>query len=322
MLAAAPSSADSPVQEDGKEVQLPNTSGGIELPRYRGYRISLATASDHLVRLSVVRLLQPELGAYARAYYAVRPTTPLSSGVLRADFGGIGSVTLRFHPKNREVGENRKRCKGHRPVTERGTYHGTVELRGEGGYFEVATRTAPGTRRRSFTLRCDPGRAQQPAAGSLESYVEPNLRAGYGGDELLSLLWAESDIAGRHVALRAADYEGGIHFDEVGAGVLESQPEMAIGRWANLLSPIGPLEIVPEASALTASISQLGPFFGMGSYVERPAAAPSWTGTYGASLPGLLQPLTGPEFTADLCVRGPATAQSCARADLGHSFTS
>jgi hypothetical protein len=320
LLAATPVSANPPGREGGAEAQPANVSGEIELPPDGEHEISLTIASDDLVKLSVVRLLQPELGAYARAYYAVRPETPLSSGTLRAQFGSIGRVTLRFHPRNRELGRISRRCEGRRPVIKSGIYHGAIELRGEDGYFEATTRRARGTWRRGFPLACDRGHARQPAAGPLESYVTPGLGVGYGHQGLAGLLWAELDTDGRSVAFRAANYELGPRFNELSAGVLESQPEMAIGRSTQALSPVGLLEITPGTSGRTASILPAGPFFGKGSYDETFGTAPIWSGTFGVSLPGLIQPLTGPGFIADLCDADPALGQSCALPDLEHGF--
>ena len=307
--AARPAAAH---HRDGAEAQGPGTSGAVRLPGSGGYALTLSTADD-LVRLEAFQILQRELGGFASAAYAVRPESPLGSGELRADFGPVGRVALRFEPDGKRRTEVRDRhCRGRRPVREWGRYTGAVELRGEGGYFEVRVASAPGARERSFRLVCQRGHAEKTAPGPLSRQVEPGLGFGSGGASLSSLLRVEAVDPGRRVGLRAADQLGGTT-SQTSAGVLESSAEMAIGRSATLYLPIGPVRVT-SMQPLTAGFDLFDPFGGEASYSEGPAAPPTWTGSLSVSLPGLVQPLTGPEFAADLCIRSPG-GRGCAKLD-------
>jgi hypothetical protein len=293
------------------EVQEPRISGVMRLPGNGGYAVTLSLLGNHLVELEAFRTLQEELGGWEAAGYAVRQDAELANGDLQAEFGSVGSVSMRFQPSGKRiVGRNHPACKGRRPVTELGSYRGTIELRGENGYFAVKADFAKGTRRRDFRLVCKRGQAKAtPDSLPLHRFVSPSLGFGTSGRSLEALLRVEAETPDRRVALRAAKNGAGL-LDRVSAGVLEVTPDMAIGRESTLYLPIGPLKVVNPSSAS----------FGLSpepeaTYVET-SAGPSWTGTLAVDLPGLRQPLTGPEFGADLCVREASHRRnSCARAD-------
>ena len=312
LFAGTTALATAQIRHRSSEVQEPRISGVMRLPSNGGYAVTLSMLSNHLVELETFRTLQEELGGWEAASYAVRQDTELASGELQAEFGSVGYVSMRFEPSGKRiVGRNYPACKGRRPVTELGSYRGTIELRGENGYFEVKTNFVKGTRRRDFRLVCDRGHAKAALDSlPLHRFVVPSLGFGTSGRSLEALLRVEAETPGRRVALRAAKNGGGL-LDRVSAGVLEVTPDMAIGRESTLYLPIGPLKVV---NPTTAS-------FGLSpepeaTYVETSAGVPSWTGTLGVDLPGLHQSLTGPEFGADLCVRAASHRRnSCARVD-------
>lgn len=294
------------------EVQEPRISGVMRLPSNGGYAVTLSLSDNHLVELEAFRTLQEELGGWEAATYAVRQETELANGDLQAEFGSVGYVSLRFEPSGRRiVGSNPPACKGRRPVTELGSYRGAIELRGESGYFEVKADFAKGMRRRDYRLVCQWGQAKATRDSlPLHRFVVPSLGFGTSGKSLEALLRVEAEAPGRRVTLRAAKNGGGL-LDRVSVGVLEVTPEMAIGRESTLFLPIGPLKVV---NPTTAS-------FGLSAepeatYVETSPGVSSWTGTLAVDLPGFRQPLTGPEFRADLCVRESSHRRnSCVRAD-------
>ncbi len=312
LLAGTTVPAIAQIRHRSSEIQEPRISGIVRLPSNGEYAVTLSMLGNRLVELQAFRTLQEELGGWEAASYAVRQHMELASGDLRAEFGLVGYVSMRFEPSGKRiVGRNQPACKGRRPVTELGGYRGTIELRGENGYFEVKTNFAKGTRRRDFRLVCDRGRAKAALDSlPLHRFVVPSLGFGTSGRSLEALLRVEAETPGRRIALRAAKNGAGL-LDRVSAGVLEVTPDMAIGRESTLYLPIGPLKVV---NPTTAS-------FGLSpepeaTYAETTAGAPSWTGTLAADLPGLRQPLTGPEFRADLCVSEASQRRNlCARAD-------
>jgi hypothetical protein len=294
------------------EVQEPKVSGVVRLPGSGGYAVTLSMLSNHLVELEAFRNLQEELGGWERGSYAVLQEAELAAGDLRAQFGSVGSVSLRFEPSGKRiVGRNYSDCRGRRPVTELGRYRGTVELRGENGYFEVNTDSAKGTRRHDFRQVCKRGHAQADfELLPLYRFVQPGLGFGTSGKSLRALLRVEAETPERRVALRVAENGVGL-LDQVSAGVLEVSPEMAIGRESTLYLPIGPLVVRSPTTATYGS-----PPDSEATYEETDAGVHSWTGTLSVDLPGLHQTLTGPEFVADLCVRDESRMRSsCVRAD-------
>jgi hypothetical protein len=287
-------------------------SGVVRLPTSSRYAVTLSMVGNRLVELETFRILQVELGGWERASYAVYQEAELAAGDLQAQFGPVGHVSLRFEPSGKRiVGRNYPGCRGRRPITELGRYRGSVELRGENGYFEVNVHSAKGKRRRDFRLVCRRGHAQAELESlPLYRFVQPALGFGTSGRRLEALLRVEAETPERRVGLRAATNGSGL-LDQVSAGVLEVSPEMAIGRESTLYSPIGPLMVSSPTSATFGSPPEAG-----ATYEETSAGVHSWTGTLNVDLPGLRQPLTGPESVADLCVAEESRVRSsCARED-------
>jgi hypothetical protein len=288
------------------EIQAPNTSGVVYLGFVRGadetYEVRLSTPNDHAVALRVNGAKLRELPALRWTSYAVRPSQLLSSGLLEADFASVGHVSLRFEPEGKpKVGRLPKGCTGRRPRRQPGVYRGTISLHGENEYFEVERVAAKGIRTRSFKLLCDSGHAAHPAAEQpLARYVAPLLG---GHDKGQADLETYAEIDGRRVGLEAWNYFR--DFPAVTAGVFESLPTMAIGRYWYRAYPLA-----YETSGFGG-----GPLTfrtGAASFNTDAAAPETWSGEVSLGFPGLLQPVIGPQFRTRLCIRERAdTAMQC-----------
>lgn len=297
----------------GRETQRPNTGGLVYLGKAGGYEIAISNPDPHVAFLYVDRFRRGESnGTYAQAAYAVRPSSSLASGVLRARFGTIGRVALRFQPGGKvKVGRRAKHCRGSRPQTEFGVYRGSVSLRGEGGYFHLRTRAAAGTRNRTFRLSCAHGQAHQVQSKALYEYVFPS--EGFittNGAGNIAQLRAVSEAGGRYVSVRASHFQGSGPGAEVRASTLEQQPGMAIGRTVEVNGEAGTLlTSLPGEHPATAMLAPPAPFHGKAEYAENSATSHRWTGTLAVSLPGLDVPLTGASFATSLCVLSPFKAR-------------
>jgi len=296
-----------------REAQQPNTGGLVYLGKAGGYEIGISNPDPHVAFLYVDRFGRGQSAeTYAQAAYAVRPSSSLASGVLRARFGTIGRIALRFQPGGKvKVGRRAKHCRGPRPQTEFGVYRGSVSLRGEGGYFHLRTRAAPGTRSRTFRLSCFHGQAHQVQRKALYEYVFPS--EGFittNGAGNIALLRAVSEAGGRYVSLRASHFQGSGPGADVRASTLEQQPGMAIGRAVEVNGEAGTLlTSLPGQRPATATLAPPAPFHGKAEYAENSATSHRWTGTLAVSLPGLEVPLTGAGFATSLCVLSPFKAR-------------
>jgi hypothetical protein len=292
-----------------REIQQPSTSGVFYLGAAGGFNITVSNPSRHVAILYVDRLggLDDSL-EYTVSSYAVRPRTSLASGVLRARFGSIGQVVLRFHPNGKvKLGSNEKHCRGRRPQNEFGKYRGHISLAGENGYFRLHAREGEGERTHTFRLRCAPGQAANEKSKPLYEYIAPSEGFSFGsagGD--IALLRAIGRFDRRYVSLRATHRKDGGPGAEVLASVLEIEPGMAIGRLIQVNGEAGTLRTsLPGEHPATATLAPPAPFHGEASYLENSPTSHSWTGTLAVSFPGLDLPLTGTGYATSLCVLSP-----------------
>jgi hypothetical protein len=232
----------------------------------------------------------------------------LLGGRVSADFGAVGRVAVHFRADGApKTFKQLKGCTGRRSQSETGNWVGKVSLRGEGGYFAISTGSAPGERDRTFLTRCQVKRTvAPPKPESLRERIEPEV-----GGSLVSLLAGTASNLeavnagdGRWVELRAAHANGSGPGAEVEAGEFEYQGKMPVGRLVQTLeAPAGTLVTsLPGERPATATLKPGAPFSGEASYLATSPASHSWTGTLAVRFPGLVEPLTGPEFTSSLCV--------------------
>jgi hypothetical protein len=281
--------------------------GAIKLGKHRGYRVTVAFREPDVAILTVSRSDAARLGE-EETKYGAHFRGSLAGGRVRADFGAIGSIDVRFHRQGpAEKAELLKECDGKLPLFETGRWVGKVSLRGEGGYFAVSTGSAAGEVDRVFRLSCPVKHpVPLPAHESLREQVEPET----GGSLISAILGTVSSLeavsteGGRVVALRAAHASGRGPGAEVEAGAFEYQGRMPVGRTVQILNaPAGSLVTsMPGERPATATLKPGAPFSGEAEYLATSPAAHRWTGTLTVRFPGLTVPLAGPSFSSTLCV--------------------
>jgi hypothetical protein len=280
----------------GAQVLEANTAGRAFLGRagpHGVYEVGLAIPNDHAAVLKVSGGGIHELPFAQWAKYAARPLRSLSSGVLWVEFGAIGSVKLRFHPEEVELGRHRKGCAGQRPRVERGTYRGTISLRGEGGYFRLRRVEAKGSRRRTFPLSCGATATTDPAAEeALATYAAPQLRF-YRGTE--AQLTVATEAEGALLALHAWSSRYGENLEDIEAAALESLPALAIGRYSYGAGPLFLRVNDPGSGPLSAALQGV-------TYNADPVAPETWSGPVEEHfLGGGTKPLNGSGSRTRLC---------------------
>jgi hypothetical protein len=269
----------------GKSLRL-----SVPLPAAGGYTASLDTEGHRRVTLTVER------GSFSASYTALGR---VSRKGVEADFGALGHVSLRFRGKSRiprDGSRPRPECKGRMPVRERGIFHGNVRFAGERGYTEVRGSRLGGTVTRTYKQICKRSpRAQASAEIRLETAILAARAAGAGETRLITLI---------EVSLPEGEEITG----QVLLGI--AQQERKVGRVAVskllfllMVDGYDALEISPRgAGPLVAEVRMPKPFAGTGTYLEEGDLPPTWTGEFGARLPGSgLVPLAGPEFEVVLC---------------------
>jgi hypothetical protein len=302
------------------EVRPASTGALVYFGSSHGYELGISMPSPKIAILYAFRQVGEESeersdssAAFMQSAYAVRVKgNLLEKGRIRAVFPTLGRVSLRFKPNGkRKLRPPGYGCRGKQQVTEFGTFRGTVSLEGEGGYFDLATRSGGGSLTRAPRALC-----RSEAGSELEEDVDPRweyVAAGFGsfiyspGDGSTVLLYAAARSPYRTIGIRAAHRESAPAGAQIDVQVLELRHGMAIGRsaWVQSNVPGTLISSLPGEHPASATLKPPPPFEGEGSFLASSSTSHSWTGDLAVSLPGMDVPLTGPEFETSLCVVSP-----------------
>ncbi len=272
-----------------------------------GYEVAVSFDEPDVAILRVDKF-DEETETFAVTNYGAHFEGSLPFGRLRADFGAVGSLSVRFRPDGKgRSGKKEGNCTGRPGREERGSFVGRVLLHGEGGYFRVVAKRVGGTLDRQFRLRCRVKHQQTfYPPESLREAVLPRTEIPVGGGTAGSLasLRVGADEGGREVGLRVDHFAGMREGADVQLAELEYQGEMPVGRGALIeQAPAGTfLTNLPGERPATATLKPPAPFSGEARYVGTSPVSHSWTGDLAVQLPGQLLHLTGPEFASTLCV--------------------
>jgi hypothetical protein len=285
----------------GFEVQQADTAGFLRLGKQRGYEIALYMPNDRVVLFYAFHSKRSRNESFKVSYsiYAARNLGDLAQGLVRARFGSLGRVALRFRQSGRMTKDDpQPGCEGGSETTEEGRFVGHLRFRGEGDYFHVSSAKGKAYIVRSPRLRCKKGQATEPHHKSLRRYVAPSPL--FSDRNSIALLYSSTRTQGRYVGITAMHAEGSPPGADVELGIVEPRHGMAIGHGVSLNGPAGTLlTSLPGVHPATATLAPPAPFYGKAAYSEESGA---WTGTLGVKLPGLNLPLTGPDFNVHLCV--------------------
>jgi hypothetical protein len=304
MLLTATGTGQARLRGAGKfEVQQAVTAGFLRLGKESGYRIGLYMPNERVVLFFASSSKKSDAFFNGTSsVYAVHNLGDLEHGVVRARFGSMGWVSLRFRPSGRARKRNPQAavCEGGATTIEDGTFVGHLSFRGEGD-FHVSSAKGEALLAHSPRLRCEKGYALKFHPRSLREYVAPISLLPY--ENSIALLHASTRSHGRYVGITAAHGEGSPPGAYVQLRIVESRQGMAIGHSVHVDGPPGTLlTSLPGAHPATATLAPPRPFHGKAAYSEESDA---WTGTLGVSLAGVSLPLTGPGFGVRLCVVSP-----------------
>lgn len=289
------------------QVFPPRSSALLIVGDRDGYEIVLTFEEPDLAILRV-GTYDNETGAFATTNYGAHFQGSLPFGRLRADFGAIGSLSVRFRPRGQgRTAKAKGNCTGRRARDENGYFVGHISLHGEGNYFQFAASRVEGTLDRHFRLRCRVKRRHPyyPPESLREAVLQRTaIRFGGGSGRSLASLEAGVDEGGRQLELRVDHFAGAPAGADVQLVDREYQGKMPVGRGAAVeQAPAGTfLTTLPGEHPPTATVKPPAPFSGEAEYVGASPTSHSWTGTLAVQFPGLLLPLAGPEFASSLCV--------------------
>lgn len=203
---------------------------------------------------------------------------------LLARFGSLGRVDLSFEPTGRpSKNEPSSFCKGGTQFTWKGTFRGTVDLKGRYGFRPVhdGSFAATGSITRSPRLVCH---------GLPETPLPEN-----GGD--LVGLWAAS-CDGRGLVVRGRRPNA----KHLGAVSFSASATRKLGRvevTEALDATASPASFLFDEGLLDATVRPPAPFRGSGSVTRAADGTPKLSGSISAPLFGRQLPLAGPDFQAE-----------------------
>jgi hypothetical protein len=249
-----------------------------------GYRITVsadAEGESDEVEISVQ-------GHSGWAQYTVPGKVTPSS--IKARFGRLGMVSVRFEPSGRErnVRVPRKCMKGHpRVVISRlGRFVGTIKFRGEGGYTHVAARSAHGGTGDPLSntpkkLQCDFRQSDAERKRELESVSLDGSPPGTGVS--FSAFRPFGRFPGLNETGKPLPAKGDRYLFLVLAG--EKTGRMWIFRTTGALGDSQ--DFVFDDALTSATVSPPSPFTGSGTFLRNADGSASWTGSLSVPLPGL-----------------------------------
>lgn len=254
----------------------------VQLHGRGGYEVDVIGTSNYVV-LEVARK-----HSHAATAYVVKGSVTAKS--LKADFGALGKLSLRFHPGTARRSVHRKRFCGGVPlrVDHDGVYTGRVHFTGEGGYVSVDTHRGKGTITR-FAPECGPRHRRRHAKdrASIEEPPEASRpRALFAG-------WRRG---GSSVEFGAFTFFGKTLYLALAA---QTEGRLAIERFAIDAAPLRTFALNEELTR--GQVSPRKPFAGKGIYSAAPDGSTAWEGPLTANFPGAPAfALTGPQFEAEI----------------------
>ncbi|HVD38055.1 MAG TPA: hypothetical protein VNC15_04410 [Solirubrobacterales bacterium] len=261
------------------------------LPATNGYEASITTKGHRQVTLTFFQ------GSYSIAYKALGRVT---RSRISADFGRLGSVSLRFRGKRSSRGPSSPflldDCTGRRGVQESGLFLGNVRFKGERGFTRARAHRLKGTVVRSYRRVCKGPSWLRALAKRGEDYE----------GKAISATASDDGVKRTFTALEAT-----IDLDDEPFGLAlvvakreEKVEDVAIAKTAFLLAE-NIVHLSPRGeSPVTAKVSPWFPFVGSASYSSESEPA-TWTGSLGIRFPGSGQvSLAGPEFGVEFCRAG------------------
>jgi hypothetical protein len=224
------------------------------------------------------------------AYLARGIVTP---GRLRASFGKLGEVDVRFQPSaDPSWVKAHRHCKGAgRFAVRRGVFVGTIRFRGENGFVSVDSRRAKGSVS-SVAQKCRRGPVQPPPKPQASSSTPPFPELEFNS---LGASWREG-VSSASVGALA-----------IGRRVFfiaqTGQSEGGIAKLRFAYGTASPRTFTYDETLTKARLAPPAPFVGVGTYRAAPDGTTSWTGSLAVNFPDASRlPLTGPQFKPVLSV--------------------
>lgn len=266
----------------------------IEFEGSNGYSMHLTVNPHRRLVLRVTKEVQTTREEFT-AEYMTRDALA-DTGRIKARLLGLGSISVRFHPRGRVRHPLVPRCGRKRPTLQPGVVRGTIEFAGEGGYTQVKLHEADAAIEEPAFWYCRYGSDFEPNPS--EGEWDSKFSAGGEGAYFLARKYRPGVIEGGQI----------LYLAEAGEAI-ESSPKPAsrpvtLNVYRRLMVP-APAATFQDAHPEHLTVAPPPPFSGTAALARTPESVFTWEGDLSVQFPGLDPvPLAGPDFDSWYCIRG------------------
>ena len=257
----------------------------VQIRGSSGYGISLSADGGYVI-LAVQ-------GHHAAVQYFAEGVA--GKGRIKARFGNLGRVALRFHPRgNAHLRKERERnCRGGDSLIQPGVFVGKLDFEGEQGYTRVHANRIKGTATHTKRQVCRTSGREEGEGGLLSALRGTTLVASADED---GLSFTASRIESRS--------KPGLSGSAFSATVVESpRPGFSVFRAIQTTAkdPTAFSVVTSHGRVDEASVTAPAPFSGSATYRRSVAKkSETWAGSLAGDFPGLgIVSLAGPNFCAE-----------------------
>ena len=284
VLACLPAGAGAKVGHEVRREWQPPVKQLIrfELEGSNGY--SILVVSDRSQRL-MVKASNEE---FVTEYWT--PDTLASPDRVKAKLPGLGTISVRFHPRGRVRHPSPPGCGGRLPTVQPGVVRGTIEFTGEREYTAVDAHVAEAETEEPTSWSCSYAPHEAPFVPARADWTS-KLAAGAQGYEFLARKYDPGVIEGGEVLYQAETGE-----------LITTHPRFVIYRSTMIAAPASTFR---DAHPEHTTLSPPPPFAGTGTLARTPASVFTWRGDLTVQFPGVdPMPMAGRHFEVEYCLRG------------------
>jgi hypothetical protein len=286
LMSLAPASA---VAERGYFATGASSSVQARHPGSNGYAISLSGDGGFgLVTLAVQ-------GHHATIQYFAKGTA--GKGRIKARFGSLGRVALRFHPhgKARLRKDSERNCRGGDSRVQPGVFVGKLEFEGEQGYTAIHASRIKGAVTHTKRQICKNSESEEGGEEGFPSSPDVTF---------LSAIDDESESSFNAFKFES-NSKPGLSATSFSATLIEEFPQFGLSVFRSIQATTRDSNAFDVATSHgrvdEATVTPPGPFSGSATYRRAVAKkSETWVGSLAGDFPGLgTVNLAGPEFCAE-----------------------
>jgi hypothetical protein len=264
------------------------------LPANQWLDIELEGSSGYSIQINVNPRRHLILRVTKEAFFAeymTRDVLPDTDRV-KAKLRGLGTISVRFHPRGPVRHPSLPGCGGKRPTVQPGVVRGTIKFVGEREYTQVKVHEAEATIEEPKSWHCRYRVIFEPIHREREEWVSKFSASG-DGFLFLARKYRPGVIEGGEV----------LYLAETGEAFEAASGRAPLTIYRNLTVP-APVSTFRDAHPEHLTVSPPPPFSGTGTLARTPESVFTWEGDLSVQFPGLDPiPLTSPNSGSDYCLR-------------------